>query len=95
MAPMSQPLPGRRLLACGVVGRGLDRPVDGRRRLAAQLRGRALDGLEGEPLDRALAREPQERFATALEMADALETCGTASASEVGAWVADMVSSLN
>jgi hypothetical protein len=41
-------------------------------------------------LDRALAREPQERFATALEMADALEACGTASASEVGAWVADM-----
>jgi serine/threonine-protein kinase len=41
-------------------------------------------------LDRALAREPQERFATAAEMADALEACGTASASEVAAWVADM-----
>jgi len=41
-------------------------------------------------LDRALAREPAERFATAAEMADAVEACGVASAGEVAAWVEDM-----
>jgi len=41
-------------------------------------------------LDRALQREPGERFATAAEMADALEACGVASPSEVAAWVKDL-----
>ncbi len=37
---------------------------------------------------RALARDPASRFASALELADALEQCAPkASASEVGAWV--------
>jgi serine/threonine-protein kinase len=41
-------------------------------------------------LDRALQREPEERFATASEMADALEACGAASPSEVAAWVKEL-----
>lgn len=41
-------------------------------------------------LDRALARAPEDRFATAAQMADALEACGVASASEVAEWVQDM-----
>lgn len=41
-------------------------------------------------LDRVLQREPEERFATAAELADALEACGMASASEVAAWVQEL-----
>lgn len=41
-------------------------------------------------LDRALARAPEDRFATAAQMADALEACGVASASEVADWVKDL-----
>lgn len=40
-------------------------------------------------LDRALARDPERRFATAREMADALEECGIASAAEIAAWVGE------
>lgn len=39
-------------------------------------------------LDRALAREPEARFSTALEMAQALEALGVASTAEVANWVA-------
>lgn len=41
-------------------------------------------------LDQALARAPEDRFATAAQMADALEACGVASASEVAEWVKDL-----
>ncbi|MFO0593907.1 MAG: serine/threonine-protein kinase [Myxococcaceae bacterium] len=38
-------------------------------------------------LDRALQREPADRWATAAEMADALEKCGPATQVELAAWV--------
>ncbi len=38
-------------------------------------------------LDHALDRDPARRFATAAEMADALDAAGAASAAEVAAWV--------
>ncbi len=38
-------------------------------------------------LDRVLDREPSRRYASAAEMADALEACGAASASELAQWV--------
>lgn len=41
-------------------------------------------------LDRVLQREPGDRFATAAELADALEACGVATASEVAAWVKEL-----
>lgn len=41
-------------------------------------------------LDRALARAPEDRFATAAEMADALEACGSATSAEVAEWVKDL-----
>lgn len=41
-------------------------------------------------VDRALQREPSERFSTALEMAVALEQTGVASTDEVAAWVASL-----
>jgi serine/threonine-protein kinase len=42
-------------------------------------------------LERALEREPEARFATAAEFADALEACGVASQGEVAAWVNALV----
>ncbi len=51
-------------------------------------------GLDAPPLqavlDRVLDREPSRRFATAAEMADAVEACGVASASELAAWVTSL-----
>lgn len=41
-------------------------------------------------VDRALQREPSERFSTALEMAVALEQTGVASTDEVAAWVGSL-----
>lgn len=41
-------------------------------------------------LDQALARAPEDRFATAAQLADALEACGVASAAEVAGWVKDL-----
>lgn len=41
-------------------------------------------------LDKALDRAPEGRFSTAAEMADALEACGVASASEVALWVNEL-----
>jgi len=41
-------------------------------------------------LDRALCREPAERYRTAAEMADALERCAPATPTEVAAWVNDV-----
>jgi serine/threonine-protein kinase len=38
-------------------------------------------------LEKALAREPSQRFATAAEMADAIEALGVASPGEVAAWL--------
>jgi serine/threonine-protein kinase len=38
-------------------------------------------------LSRALDRDPERRFATAAEMADALEACGAATPAEVATWV--------
>lgn len=49
-----------------------------------------LDGLAPalqQVVERALEREPLGRYATALDMAEALEACGVASTAEVGAWV--------
>jgi serine/threonine-protein kinase len=37
-----------------------------------------------------LFRSPADRFATAAELADALEACGVATASEVAAWVKEL-----
>lgn len=45
-------------------------------------------------IDKALEREADARFATAAEMADALERCGAASASEVAAWVKSLASEM-
>lgn len=41
-------------------------------------------------LDQALARAPEDRFATAAQLADALEACGVACAAEVAGWVKDL-----
>lgn len=41
-------------------------------------------------VDRALQRDPSERFSTALEMATALEQAGVATNAEVAAWVAGL-----
>ena len=38
-------------------------------------------------LDQVLDRDPERRFSSAGQMAEALEACGAAGASEVGAWV--------
>lgn len=43
-------------------------------------------------LDRALEREPEARFSTAMEMAQALEAAGVASTAEVASWVASHAS---
>jgi serine/threonine-protein kinase len=43
-------------------------------------------------LDRALAREPEQRYESAAQMADALEACGAAAASEVAAWLNELAS---
>lgn len=43
-----------------------------------------------EVLDRALQREPADRYMTAGEMADALEACGAASQAELAAWVKEL-----
>lgn len=56
-----------------------------------------LEGDEGGAalqavLDRALEREPDSRFATAMEMAQALEVAGVASTAEVASWVGGLAS---
>jgi hypothetical protein len=43
-------------------------------------------------LDRALEREPDARFSTAMEMAQALEAAGVASTAEVASWVGGLAS---
>lgn len=51
--------------------------------------GVTAPGLQ-EILERALQREPDERYATAAQMADALEATGPATAAELAAWVKDL-----
>lgn len=43
-------------------------------------------------VDRALEREPEARFGTALEMAEAIEALGAASTAELSAWVKELAS---
>ncbi|WP_394826452.1 serine/threonine-protein kinase [Pendulispora albinea] len=87
-----------------VCGRRLFRAGDAIRTLRAVLRGpipvpSSVNSQVGEALDevvlKALARNPKERYKTALELAEALETAArkdhdVASAARTGAWVEDL-----
>jgi serine/threonine protein kinase len=81
-----------------VVGKIFDRPIEPPSKLlksasdAASIGQAGLDRLDAVVV-RGLARDPEQRFDTAREMALALEACfGVASPTEVGLWVEETAS---